>query len=100
MTDEAAEPMPQHSAAEFPSGTTYAPRRSISHGSAEHDRAVSALEDGMDQLRRAQNALRHASHAFHRARRDVTECELAVVAANARLQRVPWPRLTISPGSV
>lgn len=100
MNDEANGPLRQPATSDARAEESFTPRRSISHGSAEHDRAVTALEEGMDALRRAENASRHAGHAFRRAMRDVADCELAVAEAKSRLQRVPWPRLTLSPGSV
>lgn len=75
-------------------------RRSVSHGSAEHERAVAALQDGMDRLRRAEDTARQAGYTFRRALREVKECQETLAQANARLQRVPWPKLTLSPGSV
>ena len=79
---------------------SHIPRRSISHGGSEIERALATLSEQMERLRRAETASRLAGHAFRKALREVTECQQALAEAAARVQRIPGQRTTASPGSV
>jgi hypothetical protein len=75
------------------------PRASVSYSAGEQARIEGLLEARMTELRRAEDTARHAGHAFHRARRDVVECQRMLAEAAARLRRVPGPGYSRRPGS-
>jgi hypothetical protein len=70
------------------------------HGIGEDTRALAAVHDRMEQLRRAEDASRVAGHAFRRAMREVAECQQSLAAAVAHLERVPATKSTLTQGSV